>query len=140
MAFLQNILIEDVDNPLEGIGLTLPFTIDGDNLSRNTLTSVKTNLTNLLLTEKGERVFQPNLGVALRRHLFNNITSEGIVSLEEDILEQVAIWLPFLQIENITTNQLPAENLLKVEILYSFKSNGQLTDSVQLDLETGASY
>ncbi len=140
MAFLQNILIEDVDNVADGIGLLLPFTIDGDNVSTSTLTSVKTNLTNLLLTEKGERVFQPNLGVELRKHLFNNITTESIVGLEEDILEQIAIWLPFLKVENIKTNQLPAENLLKVEILYSFKSNSQLTDSVQVDLSTGASY
>tara|TARA_B100000902_G_C27262019_1_gene891357 strand:+ start:189 stop:611 length:423 start_codon:yes stop_codon:yes gene_type:complete len=140
MAFLQNILIEDVDNVAEGIGLLLPFTIDGDNVSTSTLTSVKTNLTNLLLTEKGERVFQPNLGVELRKHLFNNITTESVVGLEEDILEQIAIWLPFLKVENIKTNQLPAENLLKVEILYSFKSNSQLTDSVQVDLSTGASY
>ena len=121
MAFLQSILIEDVDNVTEGIGLTLPFTLDGDNLSRSTLLSVKTNLNNLLLTEKGERVFQPDLGVELKKHLFNNITTEDIVNLEEDILEQVAIWLPFLKVENIKTNQLPAENLLKVEILYSFK-------------------
>ena len=140
MAFLQNILIEDVDNVADGIGLLLPFTIDGDNVSTSTLTSVKTNLTNLLLTEKGERVFQPNLGVELRKHLFNNITTESVVGLEEDILEQIAIWLPFLKVENIKTNQLPAENLLKVEILYSFKSNSQLTDSVQVDLSTGASY
>ena len=140
MAFLQSILIEDVDNVTEGIGLTLPFTLDGDNLSRSTLLSVKTNLNNLLLTEKGERVFQPDLGVELKKHLFNNITTEDIVNLEEDILEQVAIWLPFLKVENIKTNQIPAENLLKVEILYSFKSNSQLTDSVQVDLSIGASY
>ena len=81
MAFLQSILIEDVDNVTEGIGLTLPFTLDGDNLSRSTLLSVKTNLNNLLLTEKGERVFQPDLGVELKKHLFNNITTEDIVNL-----------------------------------------------------------
>ncbi len=140
MAFLQNILIQDVDTKREGIGFKLPFTIEDDNVSTTTLDSVKINLTNLLLTEKGERVFQPDLGVELRKHLFNPINAETMVGLEEDILAQVGIWLPFLIVENVTINPKPDENLLSVEILYSFKNNSQLTDSVQVDISSGASY
>tara|TARA_R100001509_G_scaffold162041_2_gene132645 strand:- start:4 stop:426 length:423 start_codon:yes stop_codon:yes gene_type:complete len=140
MAFIQNFVITDVDSVQENIGFKLPFTLETENISTTTLESTKTNLTNLLLTEKGERVFQPGLGVELRKHLFNQITSENIVSLQEDIIEQIAIWLPFLKVSDVIINESPAESLLKIEIKYSFKNNNQLTDSVQVDLSTGASY
>ena len=41
---------------------------------------------------------------------------------------------------NIIINEKAAEHLLEVGIEYSFKNNSQLTDSVQVDLSTGASY
>ena len=130
MAFIQNFITTDVDSVQENIGFKIPFTLETENVSTTTLDSTKINLTNLLLTEKGERVFQPQLGVSLRKHLFNQITNETIVSLQEDILEQIAIWLPFLKVSNIIINEKAAEHLLEVGIEYSFKNKTSLLDAV----------
>lgn len=140
MAFINNILINNVDTVDENIGFNLPFTLETQNLSSTTLQSTKTNLSSLLTTQKGERVFQPNLGIDIRSNLFEPITEESFVSLEEDVLEQITIWLPFLQVENININPEPDSNKVTVNITYSFKSTPELTDSVQVDLNTGASY
>ena len=140
MAFVNNILVKDVDTVEEGIGFKLPFTLSDGNMSTTTLESVQTNLTNLLLTEKGQRLFQPNLGVDIRGNLFEPIIPESFASLQDDILQQIAIWLPFLEVSNIKINPEADNNLVRVEITYGFKNNPELTDSVQVDLNTGASY
>ena len=140
MAFINNILINDVDTVEESIGFNLPFTLETQNLSSTTLQSTKTNLTSLLTTQKGERLFQPNLGVDIKGSLFEPITEESFVSLEENVLEQISIWLPFLKVENINIEPEPDSNKVTVNINYSFKSTPELTDSVQVDLNTGASY
>ena len=56
------------------IGLDFPFRIGSTGegwgaSSQITLDAVKNNLKNLISTEVGERVFQPNLGVKLRQYL-----------------------------------------------------------------------
>ena len=140
MAFIQSKLNTNVDTVEEFIGFKLPITFETENRSVTTLESTRTNLTNLLFTEKGERLFQPNLGVNLRKQLFNQITSESVISLQEDIIEQIAIWLPFLQTEDVIVNPNPDNNTLNVEIKYTFKSTPELTDSVQVNISTGATY
>jgi len=140
VAFIQSKLNTNVDTVEEFIGFKLPITFETENRSVTTLESTRTNLTNLLFTEKGERLFQPNLGVNLRKQLFNQITSESVISLQEDIIEQIAIWLPFLQTEDVIVNPNPDNNTLNVEIKYTFKSTPELTDSVQVNISTGATY
>tara|TARA_R100000315_G_C5084139_1_gene48621 strand:- start:36 stop:458 length:423 start_codon:yes stop_codon:yes gene_type:complete len=140
VAFIQSKLNTNVDTVEEFIGFKIPVTFETENRSVTTLESTRTNLTNLLFTEKGERLFQPNLGVNLRKHLFNQITSESVIGLQEDIIEQIAIWLPFLQTEDVIVNPNPDNNTLNVEIKYTFKSTPELTDSVQVNISTGATY
>ena len=72
--------------------------------------------------------------------MFEPIVEESFVSLEENVLEQINIWLPFLQVENINIEPEPDINKVTVKINYSFKNTPELTDSVQVDLNTGASY
>ena len=124
MAFINNIFVEDVDTVKETIGFKLPFTLEEENLSSTTLESTKVNLISLLTTIKGERVFQPNLGVDIRKNLFEQITEESFVGLQEDI----------------DINPAPEENKVTIGISYSFKSSSEVSDSVQVDLNTGASY
>jgi len=140
MAFIQDKLTKNVDTVEEFIGFKLPVTFESVHLSTTSLESTQTNLTNLLSTQKGERMFQPNLGINLRRHLFNPINAETSVALQEDILEQIAIWLPFLEVQDVIITPNEGNNLINIKINYSFKSNSELTESVQVDLNTGATY
>lgn len=141
MAFIQNFLTTDVDSVEEGIGFSLPFTFEPAVITKTTLDSTRVNLTSLLSTNKGERVFQPNLGVNLNKYLFQQMGGpEAFAALEEEIIEQISIWLPFLQVEKVDITPNSETNLVKVNITYSFVQNPELTESVQVDLNTGASY
>ena len=140
MAFLQNFVSKDVDTVEELIGFKLPITFDSFNQSVTTLESTRANLRCLLQTEQGERVLQPQLGLNLRKHLFEPLSDESYVSIEEDVIEQIAIWLPFLTVIGVDIEEEAENNLLRIKVSYSFKNTNNLTDSVQIDLSTGASY
>ena len=140
MAFLQNFVSKDVNAVEELIGFKLPITFDSFNQSLTTLESTRANLRCLLQTEQGERVLQPQLGLNLRKHLFEPLSDESYVSIEEDVIEQIAIWLPFLTVTGVEIKEEVENNLLRLKVSYSFKNTNNLTDSVQLDLSTGASY
>ena len=70
--------IQDNDTNVK-VGIDLPIR-RGDELdgffasTSTTIESVKNNIRNLLNTNEGERFFQPNLGMNLRRLLFEHIT------------------------------------------------------------------
>ena len=58
------------------------------------------NFKNLLLTMKGERVFQPDFGTNIRKSLFENNTTTLASDLEESLKDDIARWLPYINITN----------------------------------------
>ena len=85
-------------NPLDinrNVTIGVAFPLDEVNIFKGTETvreQVKSNLINLLLTEKGERVNEPNFGVGLKQILFEqNINKEEI---EERINFQINFFIP----------------------------------------------
>ena len=84
-----------------GIGISVLFN-NGTNVFNQTFTTkdqVKSNLINYILTNKGERLFNPTFGGDLRASLFNPDSSfDGIAaSLEQEIYAYV----PNIIIRNI---------------------------------------
>ena len=59
------------------------------------------NLKNLLMTFKGERYMQPNFGTNIRTVLFDNNTQDLRSRLEDTIQEDVAFWLPYIEITTV---------------------------------------
>ena len=89
-----------------GIGITLPIQKGNDgyfNQTFNTSDAIKTNIKNLLLTKRGERVMQPNFGTTLWNILFENDTDDTPISdkIEKSIESAIKFWLPFVSIEQI---------------------------------------
>ena len=74
----------------------------------------------LLNTNKGERVFQPDLGLDLRQFLFNPIDDDMKQMMSDEIENSISTWLPFV-------------NPTAIEILYDEGYRGQnaLDDSVK---------
>ena len=64
----------------------------------------KSNLRNLLLTRKGERIFQPNFGSGIHELLFEQSTNDLESRLQENITDSVNFWLPYINIDTIDVN------------------------------------
>ena len=78
------------------------------------------NLKNLLLTNKGERVGPPDFGCELTSILFEQITDGLGDMIEESIRESVSKWLPYIELVNVFTST-PETNpnmvLIQVEFI-----------------------
>lgn len=57
------------------------------------------NLKNLLLTRKGERVYLPEYGTPLRDFVFEQNVAENRFNLQEDLREAIALWLPYISFD-----------------------------------------
>ena len=85
------------------VGLQLPLVLDNGELAstKTTIEAVKHNLYNLCNTDAGERVMQPNLGVRLKRYLFEPFSEELVYNIQDTLTESINYWMPFLTINDI---------------------------------------
>ena len=126
------IRINPIDVQLDrAIGVSLPF--NGEGVFNSTYTTneqVKSNLLNVILTEPGERVFKPNFGVGLRSHLFENNVNKD--ELTERIQNQISLYIPQIELTNVTVKKANDSHELYVGIFYRVKANQQ-TDAIQIN-------
>ena len=122
------------------IGLSLPINIIGGKFKSTytTIDQARTNLKNLLLTIKGERVFQPDFGTNLYKVLFEPNTEFLRDNIKEEIKGSVSKWTPYINLESI--NVSGQENTVRVNINYTVSpSNFGSTITLEFDLSTGIS-
>lgn len=103
-----------------------------------TINQAKSNIKNLILTKKGERLFQPEFGCDIWKILFDPIIEGDIESkIESYILDAVNNWLPYLNIETILFDYDSVSidaNQITLEIQFSLKSNRNIGASVTIDV------
>ncbi len=128
-------------NPLDlqkniAIGISLPF--DGNfgpfNSTYSTQEQIKYNLINLLLTSKGERVFNPEFGSDLKKVVFEAASEDRDTrtSIQNIITEAVESYIPEVQLTLIDVAANPDENLITISISYSIKLSGN-QDQITLE-------
>ena len=101
------------------IGVSLPFNAAGVfNKTYSTKDQIKSNLINLLLTDKGERIMNPEFGADVRRSLFDNITESNNEILRLKIIDAINIFIPEIQLENVDVIPDFDYNTLNITINY----------------------
>jgi phage baseplate assembly protein W len=113
------------------IGITLPIQIGNTafNQSFTTIEQTKSNIKNLLLTKKYERLMQPNLGSGMQELLFEINDEDLAEKIENTINNSMETWLPFVVIEDISieqTNELKDTNQLNVSLKFRIENNVNL--------------
>jgi phage baseplate assembly protein W len=111
-------VIKDTEEEFDSFayGITLPLKRGNGGYFEQAFTSyeqAKTNLKNLLLTRKGERIMQPNFGTGLHSLLFEPMDGEYEGKLRDTITRNVSYWLPYINIQNIEvemTDELKDKN------------------------------
>ena len=96
-----------------------------------TLEAVKVNVTNLLQTELGERVMQPNLGVQLKQYLFEPFDEDIKMAIQNNIIDTFSIWLPFVTIVALDVEMSEA-NTLKIFVEFALNIDTTIVESVQV--------
>jgi phage baseplate assembly protein W len=118
-------------NPLDlqgniAIGVSLPF--DGPvafNSTYSTYDQIKSNLINLLLTNKGERLYNPEFGADLKTVLFEGINDDTNDLIRRLINSNVAIFVPEVTVTNINIAKDEDHNTISVTVQYKINISGK---------------
>ena len=81
-------------------------------------------------------MFQPNLGMGIRRFLFEQITEDTQVQIENDIVDTFATWLPFVELREINIDLAEQDqNKINIKIVFNIKRAPNTIESVGVVLE-----
>ena len=94
--------------------------VDGFKMNKSFLSAIRQNFKMLLLTNKGERVMEPEFGCGLKTYLFESMTQSTFTKIEREIRDQTKIYLPSIRIVEIKFESgIEDPNALNVKIGYS---------------------
>lgn len=123
---------------MESINIRFPLKDDPSKntyyqMNQITKDAFSSNLLLLLLTERGERFYQPEYGTNLLKYIFepnDNLTSQEI---EEEIKDTVSLYLPNLTINRVTFNKTEGDTQLNVHIEFTYREDA-FSENGELDL------
>jgi phage baseplate assembly protein W len=124
----EQITINPIDTqPNVAIGVSLPF--NGTPVFNSTYTTkdqIKTNLINYFLTNRGERIFNPEFGGDLRAYIFEQTPQfEQLYGKISDDIEQ---YFPMISIVNLTVDVNKDNYTVTINLAYSVNnSHDELT-------------
>jgi phage baseplate assembly protein W len=131
--------VEDQDSRVS-VGIDFPFARvpGGDGYfatTKTTIEAVKTNIRLLLQTNQGERLFQPSLGMNLKQLLFEQMTEDLTIQIENQIVDVFQRWLPFVTLANIEINRRDDLNQVSINIEFNIKRAPNSLESVQVTFD-----
>jgi len=112
--------------PLNGPAVFVP--------TYTTREQTKSNLINYLLTDRGERVFNPNFGADLRNLVFENIVDNTTEDLQSRIQNDITLLFPQIIIEQIQFDNDPDSNTINFTLTYQIENFG-VTDEINILLQ-----
>lgn len=80
--------------------------------------AVKESVRNIILTETGERLFQPNVGCDIKRQLFENFSPQTKFSIEGSIQTAIQQYEPRCQLVSVDAVPSEDQNSFFVTIIF----------------------
>lgn len=116
-------------NPIDvgsrvAIGVSIPFnTPQVFTQTYTTQDQIKSNIINYILTDRGERVFNPTFGSNIRRSLFENVTQNLIQNLQITLQDDLSTFFPNVRFSKIEITPDYNSNTVNIKIYYSIYNN-----------------
>ena len=132
MAFGAKKIFPIDTKPGTGVGVGLPFNAPAVfKTTYTTKEAVKYNLINFFLTNQTERYLNPTFGGNLRAFIFEQITTNNLDGLKENIQLQLGSYFPNIIVASLDITSIPDSNQVIVELTYNVKETG-IVDTIQL--------
>ena len=115
------------------VGIKLPFrfgTTGFFNQSKTVKEQAFSNLKNLILTIKGERVGQPEFGCDVHRIVFEPITETTGEAIEEAVRDAGSIWLPHITVHNVYVS-IDDQDTNKILLSFEYSVDVEDPDSIE---------
>jgi phage baseplate assembly protein W len=117
------------------IGVSLPF--DGPGVFNSTYSTkdqIKSNVINLLLTNRGERIMNPNFGADIKSTLFEGMTDAIIPLIQDKITAAFSAYIPQASINNIDVIFSEDTYTVNVAVNYTLNISGE-SDQVNIEFQ-----
>jgi phage baseplate assembly protein W len=132
MAFGAKKIFPIDTKPGTAVGVAIPF--NAPNVFFQTYTTqdaIRNNLLNFFLTNQTERYLNNQFGANLRAFIFEQISTDNIDSLKENIQLLINKYFSNINIEKLDILEYPDNNEINVQLTYSIINTG-ITDQVQI--------
>jgi phage baseplate assembly protein W len=132
MAFGAKKIFPIDTKPGTAVGVAIPF--NAPNVFFQTYTTqdaIRNNLLNFFLTNQTERYLNNQFGANLRAFIFEQISSDNITSLKENIQLLISKYFNNVKVEKLDVLEYPDNNEINVKLTYSIINTG-VTDQVQI--------
>ena len=117
------------------IGVSLPFNGPGVfNSTYSTKDQIKSNVINLLLTNRGERIMNPNFGADIKDALFEGMTETIIPLIQDRITTAFSSYIPQASISKIDVVFSEDTNTVNVTVNYTLNISGE-SDQVNIEFQ-----
>lgn len=90
--------------------------------------AVKESIKNLILTDRGERLMQPNLGGNIQAMLFENLTPSVLKLIEENVRTTIVLYEPRAELQDVTVTSNIDDNAVNIRITFYIKNVEQPID------------
>ena len=90
--------------------------------------AVKESIKNLILTDRGERLMQPDLGGNISAMLFENITPSTLKLIEDNVRTTITLYEPRAELQNVAVTSNIDDNTVRVRITFYIKNVQQPVD------------
>ena len=112
--------------PSTSLGVKIPFSApNAFTPVYTTMEQTKYNLINFLLTDTGERPFNPNFGAGLRKMLFDPIISESLDALKSSISNKIQVYFPNISVTELSFFSDPDTNSIIITLSYILLGTNQ---------------
>jgi len=92
--------------------------------------AVKRAISNLILTDPGERLMQPYIGAGIREMLFENLTPGTLKIIEERVRDTIDIYEPRAELIDVAVESID-EQSVQITVLFYVTNEEQ---PIQLDV------
>jgi phage baseplate assembly protein W len=121
-------------NASAAVGVNIPLNGPAVFISNyQTKDAIKNNLINFFLTNPGERPLNPTFGGGLRAFIFEQITTDNLNFLREDINDKLTVYFPNIEINDLIVTGQEDSNQITVTLKYSV-INTNITDNLEIQL------
>jgi phage baseplate assembly protein W len=118
--------------PGTAVGIAIPF--NAPNVFFQTYVTqdaIRNNLLNFFLTNQTERYLNNQFGANLREFIFEQISSNSISDLKENIQSLLSQYFTNIKIDKLEILESPDNNEITIQLYYSIINTG-ITDQVQI--------
>lgn len=81
--------------------------------------AIKESIKNIILTDKGERPFQPNFGCDVRKRLFDNLTPDTLHFIRDDIITAIQNFEPRCILNGVDISGDLNSNILNITVVFT---------------------